>query len=62
MRQDLAAQNANWTINPKRDKSIAVPKVFEFQFYKDYDATQRLAQEITKMIESFATVPESLKA
>ena len=45
-----------------RDKSVKVPKVYEFQFYSDFDACKSLCKQIQTLIDSFERVPEELKS
>jgi hypothetical protein len=45
----------------QRDKSIKVPRFYEFQFYSDFEALQTIATEIQKILDSFQMVPEDLK-
>lgn len=37
------------TKKPKVDKSIKVPKLYDFQFYADFEAIQNLGAEIKKI-------------
>jgi len=57
----MAANAEGWTINPKKDKTITIPKLYEFQFYDDFEAIFRLGQDINKMIGNFDVVPEHMK-
>ena len=36
-----------------RDKSIKVFKIYEFQFYQDFESTFELGNKINKIIESY---------
>ena len=46
---------------PQKDKSIELVKIYEFQFYDNFEALQGLSQKIQKRIDSFELVPDDLK-
>jgi len=47
---------------PRKDHSIKVEKVYEFQFFDNFEALLQLGQQIQKLIDNFEVVPEELKA
>ena len=49
-------------ILPRKDNSIQVVKVYEFQFYDNFEQLVQLGQQIKKLIDNFELVPESTKA
>lgn len=46
---------------PQKDKSIQLQKIYEFQFYDDFETLQSLSQKIQKLIDSFQVVTQDLK-
>jgi len=48
--------------NPRKDNTIIVPKkLYEFQFYSDFDLVLSLSQKIQIIIDNYEVVPEALK-
>ena len=46
---------------PKKDKSITVQKVYEFQFYPNFERLQQLSLKIHKLQENYETISDDLK-
>ena len=49
-------------LQPKKDKSIKIPTLHEFQFYDDFEATVALGQRIKQKIDNYETVTEQEKS
>ena len=58
-------RSAEWELSqenqanmPKRDTTIRVQKIHEFQFFDNFEQTQLLGQKIQKLIDNFEVVPQ----
>ena len=46
---------------PKKDRSVKLEKIYEFQFYENYEALTQFRVKIQKIVDSFETVPQNMK-
>ena len=49
-------------LHPKKDKSIEIPRLYEFQFFDDFEGTVALAERIKQKINNYEQVTEQEKA
>ena len=62
-RRQLAGEESEfYELVPSKDRTIRVEKVYEFQFFDNFEALLQSGQQIQKMIDNFEVVPEELKA
>lgn len=54
-------EDKNYEPKQKKDKSVKLSKLYEFQFYDNYEELQELSNEIQTMQDTFQTIPEELK-
>jgi len=59
----LYEEKKKWhDLQPKKDKSIKVPTLHEFQFYDDFEATVALGARIKQKIDNYETVTDQEKS
>ena len=47
--KDKQVDKNDQEFKPKKDKSIKVPRLYEFQFYDNFEEVQELGREIQKL-------------
>jgi hypothetical protein len=55
------SSNEDDYVAPTKDKSIKVARVYEFQFYPDFERLQELSTKVMKCLENYEAVPDEIK-
>jgi hypothetical protein len=55
------SKNEEVKVVQRKDKTIKIPRLFEFQFFENFEELQALARRIKGMQDNMQTVPEDDK-